>query len=383
MLYKYHPAILLVMFFTFGSYTFASIFSEYIFNLIIFILNSTVIFTAIFTKKVSLSKNIFYPLTFILAVVSLVITGWIFNNSANGFGYILMLSNMATIMISVYICTELESDKVSLYNLVIIITIIFLIFELITRIFFYEYIGLLSGTNRYKIIENMIAMDDGGFYRYKMTSYLRFDSNGVGAIAFLAAVFSFMAAKLNYPKAKLYSGICFVLVLLTFSRAAIAMSLLALILIFVQDKKTLKILVLIFIPIIVIPPIMLMLADGSGQSKLQIIESLSEYITNQDVINLTIGNGLAADIFDQKITSVEGVFGHNYFVFLLFHLGFVGMIFYFLTIVSFIAKRKKERMVFFFLLIIGLSYLRPFEVFIFFALAITNIFNDEQFTNTR
>lgn len=379
--YRLYFFTLLFVNFTFGSYFFASYINESIFHTLIFVINFPVLFFILLRSlRFSRLDNVFtIRLVIYFITIALILIGWFFNGAENGIGFFLRATNgfLTFIVVSFLIRNNLHIIDILLKDILTLL-LVFLVLECVTRIFFPEKLGIYVSEEKFRQIGNMVSSDEGAFYYLKILSYLRFDSNGVGVIAFLSFCLSIFSQKLKIVNNIL--SICFFfLICLTLSRAAIAISIL-----FYLFSLNYRYIILA-LPIIIIgggAMLPFFIYGGSGESKIAVINNLLLYFEHVDIYQILLGQGIAADIFDSNKTGVEGFFGHNIIVFLIFYVGALSMFLYFIFLYPIKEANKHSCLFLLCLLAIGMSYLRPFESFVFILVPLiyllANRLNDEE-----
>ncbi|WP_370317361.1 hypothetical protein [Pseudoalteromonas sp.] len=352
-----------------GSYLFSAVYGEYLFQLINFFFVFSFFVFVYFEKFYFFSFNSVELKRFFIVflIVFFIVLSWFLNGADNGVGYFLSVLSPFLLFLSL---TALEyslpeNERVMLAYRVLIIVTVFLSIEAVLRFSSPELLAAYIAGAKYESLSNMQSSGEGGFYIYKILSFLRFDSNGVGVIAFLAFSLSlFLSIKTKIKKHKIISLCLFILVVLTFSRAAILVSMLMLFSFF-------SIRIVIFS--ILISTLAFSWAygffvyGGSLESKFEVYNNLVNYISSADMFDLLIGKGLSSDIFDTYNTGAEGFFGHWMIVFLIYHVGFISALLYCLLIIPMRMSFRLYVFIFLFF-VLGFSYLRPFEPFVFILL---------------
>ncbi|MFL7771987.1 hypothetical protein AAD017_19445 [Proteus terrae] len=374
---KYIIPIYAFAFYTIGSYFSTVVIGEDKFQLLFLLLNVALTIIRFDYIKSKLTYQTLTAIFILMLSASLIVIGWVFNSNTNGFGFLLLYLNPVW-MFSLFICKYDEPlpDLEFSIKLIIYLSIVFLSLEFISRFLFPSQLGTILDANKVAVIGRSLDRGDSNFYIYKVISYLRFDSNGVGNITFLLAALCAYLSKYIDSSYKKFALIFLCFSILTFSRAAIAVSFI--IILMCLDRRTL--IKVSFIAGIMFTAITYQYSnffeiEGSGETKFEVWDNFIIYLTNVDFFKLLIGNGLAADIFDPSITYVVGKFGHNLIVFLIFYLGLVGAILYFLIVGQILSKNILSTTIFLLFIIMGFSYFRPFEPFIFLVFAIITKLN--------
>ncbi|MFS1419972.1 hypothetical protein BCU61_015615 [Vibrio splendidus] len=298
----------------------------------------------------------------LLTITAIILVGWLFNGNVNGFGFVLRgLNGFITTLVIFFILKKCGENFDTVLRDILFLLLFFMLLEFVTRFFLPSYLGAYVSDDKFRQVSNMLSSGEGAFYFLKILSYLRFDSNGVGVIAFLSFGLSVFACKLNVVS-RLFPIVFFMLVCFTLSRAAIAVSIVFYL--FSNNYRSLFFIVpLFFISLVISLPFFIY--GGSGESKFEVILNLGTYLDYVDIYNLILGQGIAADIFDSQITGVNGFFGHNLFVFIIFYLGYFALIPYLFFIFPLGSVNRYSMLFFLSILVIGMSYLRPFESFVF------------------
>lgn len=355
---------LLILNYSLGTYFFSGYFSEWMFHLAVFSINMPLFSLIVFqcVKREGVTFDILAKLTLFLVMFYLMLSAWLLNDADYGFGFILRGINPFIISIIIFYLCGKNDNTVFVFTrwLLYSITVI-LILEAITRYYFSIELGSYLSDEKVTQIINMQHSGEGSFYFLKLISFLRYDSNGVGVIAFLAFSLSLLARKL-YLVGKFIPIALFIIICLTLSRAAIIVAIIYYV--FSVKKKSI---------IYVFPTVglafMLMLPfffyGESGSSKIEVIEGFFEYIKVSNIYDLSVGKGIASDIFSVENTGVQGFFGHNLIVFIVFYLGMLCLVPYLIFLSPFSMPNRYSILFYISLLLIGMSYLRPFEPFIF------------------
>ncbi|WP_350585515.1 hypothetical protein [Pseudoalteromonas sp. RB2-MNA-CIBAN-0110] len=358
--------IIVILNFTAGSYIFNVAYGEHIFQLLNFV-TSMVLFSILYITKLfngSLHKDEFKRILLVFFILIFVLISWTLNGSEGGFGYFFSLMSPLIIFLSIFsLIDRLSIDqKRSLIVKLLVVILFFLLFESISRIFSPVILAKYIAGAKYESLQGMMDSDSGGFYIYKILSYLRFDSNGVGVIAFLAFSLSlFLNSKYDQKALKIISIILFVIVVLSFSRAAILVSI-----ILIVSFYSIRFLILFSLLATLFGGSIygFFFYGGSFDSKFEVFINLIRYLSITDGYDLMLGKGLASDIFNPWNTGIDGVFGHSMIVFLIYYIGLVPLLFYLALIIP--LKLNVRFYIFLCLFfILGFSYLRPFEPFIF------------------
>jgi hypothetical protein len=218
-----------------------------------------------------------------------------------------------------------------------------------------------------RVIEN--------FYLAKINSPYMVDANAVGLYALiyllLASYIIIKSWSSKIWKYKLIYTMLSVFVLLTLSRTAIA-GLIVVMLIFVYKYlynkfKILTITLYIVLAIFLIIYIFgVILEDGSGKTKLGVIESLIEIGPNLDLRGILFGFGINEGNY---VYSYEaGKYSHLLIPMVLGQFGLIGFYIYFLYFAYILYLSKGSLLIFYGVLaMVGLSYLHPFLETIYFA----------------
>lgn len=230
-------------------------------------------------------------------------------------------------------------------------------------------------------LRGRISMFDGNidtalsknFYLLKVISPFMVDSNAVGLYALFYFTVSLYLSGLSgflYKKQNTILNFVFLFfIIVSLSRAAIAT---ALIILLINKWGNLpKLIRLLFIPIVTVSMIVgiylaieLVVDDGSGLTKLNVLENITDIAPGLDIKGFVFGHGINEGNYIYSYQ--EGAYSHLLLPMVLGQFGIIGMIFYvlFFMIVFYITNRY----VLLFLIgmfIVGLSYLHPFLETIF------------------
>ncbi|MCD9529093.1 hypothetical protein GLP09_02955 [Photobacterium carnosum] len=211
-----------------------------------------------------------------------------------------------------------------------------------------------------------------GFYLYKYNTFMFADSNSIGialqCIFFLLLFFSRKGYRSN--KLMFYT---FVLILLTFSRAAILATVIMYVIINFKLYKNIIFQVLLGLLITIITIIFLLfyhvdinLKDGSALSKFYILDVFYNYLLNSNALQLLFGCG------GGETKNVLGIYGHISFVTSIVDIGLFGTIIYAIFFIVSVLKTKGESLIIILpIAISSLSYVLYLGVaFMFIPLAI-------------
>lgn len=210
-------------------------------------------------------------------------------------------------------------------------------------------------------------------YAFK-ASQLYFDSN----FASLVLLSFFMLYLFLYNK-KIYQDkytiiILFVFILLTFSRAAIATSIIAYVIFFNHNtyrKKALISFVLYILTFIILCVMYIIFKDsfvgfdGSFNSKFYIVKAAVGVLEKESIGNVIFGIGLG------NFEDITGIFAHNIFVTFIVETGIVGTLTFLVFIIYTCIKTKLDSLyVLLPMVICGLSLFGAYSPYIFVILAI-------------
>ena len=169
------------------------------------------------------------------------------------------------------------------------------------------------------------------FYKYKMSSIMFTDTNDVGILILLTMGLTLYLKSSKMLKISFYIQLLFfVLLILSFSRAAIVAYLISYFILNVYNRLNIlgRFIANIIIMVAVVYLFILFLSDGSFLTKIEILQKCYTYILNANFCDLLFGIGYA-----QSETAL-GIYGHNYIVLYLVEFGLIGLILFSVTVLS-------------------------------------------------
>ncbi|RPE13239.1 hypothetical protein EGT74_06835 [Chitinophaga lutea] len=179
------------------------------------------------------------------------------------------------------------------------------------------------------------------FYRFKFHSFMFQDTNFAGALILAVYFYAYFLSKRFKINLKFYTTILFILVFLSFSRAAMLALMLTHILFFQVKLSNIipqilsRLAVVLGLVLVVLPYIIgQAMEDPSFRSKLYIL-GLYENSGGLSSVRILFGNGIG-----QTETVLEGLYAHNILLLYFLELGIIGCIAYILLIISIIYKSK-------------------------------------------
>ncbi|MCG7536363.1 hypothetical protein [Pseudoalteromonas sp. OOF1S-7] len=291
---------------------------------------------------------------------SLVVCSFIGNSSASEalFDTVKIILPVLMSLLAIYlICHTRKSEIHSAMLLMSVFALIFLSLEFVLRS-----LSIISDPSQ--VLQN--------FYALKMDSPFMVDSNAVG----LYALFYFAIHKVyfayfsdNQRFRKVISATFLVLIFLTLSRAAIASSLVLYLYLFFFRRDMVNQVQLIVLGLIAVcflsPTIFQVLtSDGSGSTKLGVLQSLPTLSAQYSIKELLFGFGINEGNFAYSYE--EGKYSHLLITMLIGHFGLIGFACYFLFFLLYgMGLKSKGMCIFFIANVVGLSYLHPFLETIF------------------
>ena len=186
------------------------------------------------------------------------------------------------------------------------------------------------------------------FYNYKFNSIMFLDSNWTGFIYMIAFAFFIYLRSCNiFNISKRKCSILLLLVLLSFSRAALFCCFIVLFFDFyMRRQKSERLLILsiagILFPVLFYCVFLFFLQDGSFRTKLELLNGILYYIQHIDIIHLLFGNGIGSASNNLPLLGNINLGGHLYIVVKLITFGLVGFlldIFFFLACIRFTNKK--------------------------------------------
>ncbi|MEZ9665374.1 hypothetical protein AB4275_17960 [Vibrio cyclitrophicus] len=353
-------------------------------NLIVMMLVSSFLYTAKITS---------YSPVYVILPVLLFLAGLFLITSRK---VVINISSFCAILYGLYLVvfTPLTGDLSDYINIVLAI-LVYLVCLLLTLTFRIDVklsfdkalkylIPIFSIEAIYRIInpqaptEHMTShlIEQGkSFYLYKFNSFMFADSNTT-ALALICLLFTKFA--LDYEgkikierRDKLIKIVLFILILLTFSRAAILATIFTFSVFYLR-----KYIFFLLIPLIyIIVNVLFSLVDESLASKFHILSVFQNYLISVDIFTLLFGNGIG------KSVEVLGYPPHVLVVTSLIDIGIIGAIF---SIVFFVAMILNDRVRVILLAlplaISSLSYFlylaTPF-IFVCFAIIISHVIQNK------
>ena len=165
------------------------------------------------------------------------------------------------------------------------------------------------------------------FYMFKSSSIIFSDTNEVGFMVLIIITFLYTINGLKFVKINKISFIVFfILLVLTFSRAAVLAYLLLLFFCYIRKKNNGFFLFLLLAVIFVFLLFFSIenISDYSLQTKFDIFLRTIKYLSKVDVSTFLFGIGFA-----QSEVAI-GVYGHNYITLFLIEFGFIGLVLFLL-----------------------------------------------------
>ena len=269
--------------------------------------------------------------------------------------------------------SQQRASIIRLIKFVLVLVVIVVTFESILR-FSYPTLDLNSDSPEFALrtfsgAQDGISLDT--FYFFKLSSIMFFDSNYVGAFL-LSFVMLNSQLENSSSRFKLFIYLAlFLLIFLTFSRAAIFV--VSLMYIFLISRKYIGKHQPMFITLTAIIALILLtyytdsltITDGSFISKLQIVESTSSLL-DKDIITVIFGRGYEVGGYLYSYTT--GAYAHVHIAILLGEIGVLGILVY-LSYWLFIYNSVGYKMLYIFIpfFIIGFSLADPWEISYFWA----------------
>lgn len=206
------------------------------------------------------------------------------------------------------------------------------------------------------------------FYKYKMNTIMFTDTNDVGFLILLTMGFIIYLKASKILKIPFYIQLLFfVLLILSFSRAAIVAYLITFFIFNIYNKLNYawRFIANAVIVIGVVYLFALFLHDGSFLTKIEILQESYTYLLNADFSDLLFGIGYA------QSETVLGIYGHNYIVLYLVEFGLVGLFLFTAMLVTiYIQTKYNAKYLICPYLIAGLSFAPYILPYFFLYLAI-------------
>lgn len=192
------------------------------------------------------------------------------------------------------------------------------------------------------------------FYKYKMNTIMFTDTNDVGFLILLTMGFILYLKSSNSLNISFYVQLLFfVLLILSFSRAAIVAYLISYFILNIYNRLNLvgRFIANVVIVIAVVYLFILFLSDGSFLTKIEILQECYVYLLNVDFCDLLFGIGYA------QSETVLGIYGHNYIVLYLIEFGLIGLFLFSVTVLSiYMQTNSNAKYLIYPYLIAGLSF---------------------------
>ncbi|WP_318460552.1 hypothetical protein [Photobacterium leiognathi] len=220
---------------------------------------------------------------------------------------------------------------------------------------------------------NVISVLLGNFYELKVNSPFFSDTNAVGlfALSYFIVIYFYKDLTKDKIKYNIMLSLLFIFILTSLSRAAIITAIfLVLYKFYLKCNSKLKLILNFFLFLCFFVSLHILVKfvgdDGSGATKLLIIESVINKYDQINLINLLFGFGITDGSYIYSYQ--EGEYSHLLITMLLGHVGVIGLFLYFIFFI-YIALISKGRTLFASLpfFVVGLSYLHPFLESIFFS----------------
>lgn len=234
-------------------------------------------------------------------------------------------------------------------------------FETFVSVFIFVNIWLLSIDFVYRFLHPKVLdweyTSKDFFYMFKFSSIIFNDTNEVGFMSLIMIIFLYCINKFKYMEVKkIYIIVLFILLFLTFSRAALIGFVTIAFIFYMKEKIKLNILVPSGILVLVVMFIycfsfsMNDISDVSLKSKFDIFIRTFDYLKTIDIRTFLFGIGY------EKSTSVLGIYGHNYISLYIIEFGFVGFLLLLNLFFSIYFDCKNNKFFLLAYLITGLSY---------------------------
>lgn len=273
-------------------------------------------------------------------------------------------------------CTPDRSNN--LLKLVTSVSILLLIIECYFRLA-YPMLDI-PPTASFEVVENKsnnLTADnflDSGFYLFKLSSIMFYDSNYVGIYALIVLVLGLK--ELNFSEKNRFGRIkvilSFVLIILTFSRASIISSFVILFSFYIFDhrnkKYALPIIFAFFIGLVIFSYYIIDIfsSDYSFNTKIQTFISLGGGLSNVSLNDLFFGRGFDEGVF--MYSYEKGAYAHAALPLLLGTTGFLGASLYFVLVLFMgINGGKYGYLLLLILFVNGFSIFDPWQLFYFWA----------------
>lgn len=282
-------------------------------------------------------RNNYLPFILVLIILFYFITS-IYSSSIDGLSnfFTTLLFNQLLFMIILYALNMQRNTNIVFFSILIL-------YYVSIGVGFFDFIYRLKNATSTNI---GILM----FYNFKNDSAMFDDSNWVGFIFMIEFAF-FVAIKDKYGKnkyiSKLHLGLIFLMVVLSFSRAAILSCLIVLMYKKFQSfRKKTKIYLLFFfilLMIFLIPVVInVLLKDGSFGTKMALMNGLAYYFDNSVLLQIFLGNGAGASSDKPMLMGNCGYGAHLYLIIKVIDSGIVGIVLEFLFFANIVYLSNKR-----------------------------------------
>lgn len=205
------------------------------------------------------------------------------------------------------------------------------------------------------------------FYMFKFNSIMFADSNDVGFLILCILCFGMYLKRHQVFRISWFVLIyLFVLLLLSFSRAAILSCLISFFFFFIYSRfnRILKIIFWITSLFLASSVVAILIQDGSFLTKLEILNNSINYLAGVSFDAFLFGVGYARSEF-----VLNGIYGHNFIILYLIEFGLVGLILFIFILLSIFNNTKTNfKYILVPYIIAGMSY-APYMIPYFFAIA--------------
>ncbi|KNC67741.1 hypothetical protein [Pseudoalteromonas ardens] len=291
---------------------------------------------------------------------SLVVCSFIGNSSASEALFDTVKIFLPVLMSLLAIYLIYHSRKNEIHNAILLMSVFALVF-----------LGLEFALRSLSIISNPSQVLQN-FYALKMDSPFMVDSNAVG----LYALFYFVIHKIYFAYfsvsqrfRKVISAIFLVFIFLTLSRAAIATTFVLYLYLFFFRRSMVnqvQLVILGLVAVCFLSPFIyqVLTSDGSGSTKLGVLQSLPTLSAQYSIKELLFGFGINEGNYAYSYE--EGKYSHLLITMLIGHFGLIGFACYFLFFLLYgMGLKSKGMCIFLVANVVGLSYLHPFLETIF------------------
>jgi len=277
------------------------------------------------------------------------------------FDHVIKLFSLSLIFYSSRLLLCISRNPIGLFNNIILLNILFLLLEMFGRIFFGDHFR--SEESTFVESDSIDVFFLVGFYKFKLGSPFFLDSNFAAIHGFILLLSMVRLKKfITIYDLKLFTLI--IIILLTFSRAAIICLLIFLFFLSLQKysaKTQISIYSLLLVLIFLFA--LWLLDDWSLQTKFSVWERFFGH--DFDVHHLFFGYGVGDGkyIFGWE----EGFTSHSLIPSIVGEFGFLGLSIFFVALYSIANNFSTKRWVFFILiLLLGFSLYDPLEPLLFF-----------------